>query len=90
MNTRIEVHFSGSVQGVGFRFHVLRQSRSFEVTGCVSNLPNGDVRLIAEGKRGELDRFLFAVLETAPGRVMDWRRTDASATHEFTRFEIEQ
>ncbi len=55
---RLEVVFRGRVQGVGFRFTVRDISKQFQVTGFVRNEEDGSVRLVAEGLREELQRFL--------------------------------
>jgi acylphosphatase len=58
---RRRVHFSGRVQGVGFRFTVQSLARGFEVAGFVRNLPDGRVELLAEGDSDELDTFLASI-----------------------------
>ena len=45
------IHYSGRVQGVGFRYQTHRVAAGFEVTGTVRNLPNGRVELVAEGDK---------------------------------------
>jgi acylphosphatase len=40
---------SGVVQGVGFRFFVVREAESLGLTGWVRNLPGGEVDLEAQG-----------------------------------------
>jgi len=55
------IHFSGSVQGVGFRYTVLRLAEGRNVTGYVRNLPDGRVELLAEGTPAEIDEFLGAI-----------------------------
>ncbi|MCR5183133.1 MAG: acylphosphatase [Opitutales bacterium] len=57
------VVFEGHVQGVGFRMQTLRVARGFEVAGTVENLPDGTVRLIAEGVPAELRAFVAALTE---------------------------
>ncbi|GHB97117.1 acylphosphatase [Cerasicoccus arenae] len=54
---REEVHFTGRVQGVGFRYATLQAAKEFEVTGEVKNLPDGRVQLVAEGKESEVTAF---------------------------------
>ncbi|MGE9294796.1 MAG: acylphosphatase [Puniceicoccales bacterium] len=54
---REEVHFTGRVQGVGFRYATLQVAKEFEVTGEVQNLDDGRVRLVAEGKESEVKAF---------------------------------
>ena len=58
---RRRVHFSGRVQGVGFRYTCQSLARDFEVAGYVRNLPDGRVELVAEGDRQEIDNFLTAI-----------------------------
>ena len=54
---RRRVHFSGRVQGVGFRFTCQSLARGFDVAGHVRNLADGRVELVAEGESSELDAF---------------------------------
>ena len=54
---RMHIFYSGNVQGVGFRYTVQSTAKGYEVTGIVRNLPDGQVELIAEGDRDELDAF---------------------------------
>ena len=61
---RILVHYSGRVQGVGFRATVRHFACGYEVTGSVRNLADGRVELIAEGTRAELKAFLQGIAES--------------------------
>ena len=58
---RIKVLYSGTVQGVGFRYTVKSVASGFEVNGMVRNLPDGRVELVAEGNRAELNAFRQAI-----------------------------
>jgi acylphosphatase len=58
---RITIHYSGNVQGVGFRYTVLNVATGFEVTGTVRNLPDGRVQVVAEGLKEELEAFRLRV-----------------------------
>jgi acylphosphatase len=49
---------SGEVQGVGYRYFVVREASHLKITGWVKNLCNGDVKLLAEGNKEILDSFL--------------------------------
>jgi len=44
----------GMVQGVGFRFFVLRAARDLHLTGSVRNRADGDVEVRARGPRTQL------------------------------------
>lgn len=49
---------SGVVQGVGYRYYVLREANRLGVTGYVKNLPNGEVEVFAEAEQPMLQIFL--------------------------------
>ena len=59
---RMQIFYSGRVQGVGFRYTVKKVVSGFEVTGTVRNLPDGRVELIAEGAKDELSAFRQGIL----------------------------
>ena len=61
---RMQVFFSGTVQGVGFRFTAERLARRFSVTGFVRNLDDGRVEVTAEGEESFLVEFLTAIRES--------------------------
>ena len=58
---QMKVFFSGTVQGVGFRFTAERLARRFPVTGYVRNLEDGRVEVTAEGEETQLVEFLTAI-----------------------------
>jgi acylphosphatase len=67
---RLQVFYSGNVQGVGFRYTVKTLAAGFEVTGTVRNLADGRVELIAEGSPDELGAFQQAVRESEVGHFI--------------------
>lgn len=82
------MHFSGQVQGVGFRFTTCEVARSFDVAGFVRNLPDGRVELVAEGETPELDAFVAAVSQAMGGLIRRCETTDGDALGEFRGFDI--
>ena len=82
------VHFTGRVQGVGFRFQTLQVAREFEVAGYVQNLPDGRVRLEVEGARAEIDAFLAALGERMEGFIRNTERSAARRSPQFSGFII--
>ena len=48
---------SGRVQGVGFRYFVLRRAQALSLSGWVRNLPNGAVEVHAWGGRDQIDKL---------------------------------
>ena len=58
MNARVHILISGRVQGVFFRAETRRAASALGVKGWVRNLPGGDVEVVAEGRKPELDRLI--------------------------------
>jgi acylphosphatase len=82
------VHFSGRVQGVGFRYQVLQVAMEFDVSGYVSNLPDGRVQLEAEGREPVVADFIGAVQERMTGYIRKVERTETRGSPRFTGFTI--
>ncbi len=66
---RKTVHYTGRVQGVGFRATTVSIAHGFDVAGFVRNLEDGRVELVAEGTREQVDGFLEEVT-TQLGRLI--------------------
>ncbi len=88
MKERCECIFRGHVQGVGFRYTTTRLARGFAVTGWVRNEADGTVRMVAEGERAELQRFVDAIAERMSGFIADAEVRWAEATGECAGFEV--
>ncbi len=85
---RCEVHYFGSVQGVGFRYTVRRVASRFAVTGFVKNLSDGRVQLVAEGATDEVRRFLETVDAEMGHYIVGKQERSAAATGRFPSFDI--
>lgn len=86
---RMRILYAGQVQGVGFRYTAKSVATGFEVTGAVRNLPDGQVELLAEGTREELEAFRQAVREAGLEHFIrneDVRWSEAQGS--FRGFEI--
>ncbi|MFL5675530.1 MAG: acylphosphatase [Chloroflexota bacterium] len=87
--SRLDATIIGRVQGVGFRYFVLREAAALDLTGWVANSPDGNVRCVAEGERPKLEALL-AVLHRGPGSAIVERVSLAwmPAAGSFTTFEV--
>ena len=56
----------GDVQGVGFRYHLMREARRLGLCGWVRNRDDRTVEFVAEGQRQDLERLEKAA-ERGPG-----------------------
>jgi acylphosphatase len=82
------VHYSGNVQGVGFRLTTLRIARNYDVTGYVKNLPDGRVELYVEGKDDEVKDFLESVHKRFKRYIEDVQVTEQVPAGQYSRFDI--
>jgi acylphosphatase len=85
-------HFiiNGLVQGVGFRYFVLRAAARHQVKGTVRNLPDGRVEVVAEGDREAMDEFKKD-LATGPSlaEVTSLDEFDVPVTGRYPDFRID-
>jgi acylphosphatase len=86
---RLEATVHGRVQGVGFRWFVVREARRLGLRGWVSNEFDGSVRTVAEGPQTAIDAFGEALRAGPPGAIVD-RVADVRmpATGTFPSFEV--
>ena len=68
---RLEATARGRVQGVGFRYFVLRRGMELGLAGWVANESDGSVRCVAEGPRGQLEALLETMERGPAGAVVE-------------------
>jgi acylphosphatase len=82
------VHYSGKVQGVGFRATVADIARDHPVTGWVKNLDDGRVQLLVEGKEEDVKKFLGAVRAYWKKNIEKEEVEEKKPTGEYKGFSI--
>lgn len=85
---RRTVHYSGRVQGVGFRYTTVSVARRYAVSGYVQNLQDGRVVLVAEGEESALVAFLADVAETMQHVISRVHSEASPATGEYHGFTV--
>ncbi len=86
---RAEILVDGLVQGVGFRYFVVREAEKLNLNGFVKNLPTGEVLAIVEGSEG-LILELYKQMKIGPMRSsvrrhkIEWSETK----NEFNGFGV--
>jgi len=77
MRAQVHIVVEGLVQGVGFRWFVMRKAESLDLSGHVRNLYDGNVEVLAIGNEGMLHELIKA-LRIGPraarvsGLKIDW------------------
>ncbi|HEY8993994.1 MAG TPA: acylphosphatase [Lacunisphaera sp.] len=82
------VFFSGRVQGVGFRYQTLQVAKEFEVSGWVTNLPDGRVQVEAEGRMEEVKGLIAAIQERMEGHIRKVEESSATRPPQYSGFAI--
>jgi acylphosphatase len=59
---RLTAYISGKIQRAGYRGKVVTIARAFGLRGNVQNLPDGRVKVVAEGEEADLERFADALV----------------------------
>ncbi len=89
MDERLEVLVSGRVQMVMFRDFVQRKATNLKLRGEVENLPDGTVRVIAEGTHERLEKLLGKLHRgSLLAKVEKVKPQWALATNEYHSFTI--
>ena len=80
--------FSGSVQGVGFRFTAHRIAGQHQLTGYVRNLTDGTVEMLAQGPAEDIDDCIRDIQESLPGHVRGMEVQEVPPNPKHTDFKI--
>jgi acylphosphatase len=79
--SRLEAVVRGQVQGVGYRWFVVREASRLRLDGWVANEADGSVRVLAEGPEADLDGLVAALWEGPAASLV----TDVAARREPAR-----
>ena len=79
----------GDVQGVGFRYFLMRQAHALGLRGWVRNRDDGSVEFVAEGPKPDLEHLLEAARRgPSQARVSDVRAEWSGATGGLKPFDL--
>ena len=91
-SNRIQAHifYSGTVQGIGFRFTVQRYARELNLAGWVRNVSDGRVEILAEGPQEKIQRLYECIAAHFEGyiRNKEIESTPAPAQEKLKGFRI--
>ena len=89
MEVRAEIVVNGLVQGVGFRYFVMREAQKLGLIGYVKNLYTGEVITVVEGEKAVVEEMVKK-LRVGPIHAsvksckVDWQEPK----NEYTEFEV--
>jgi acylphosphatase len=89
MEVRAEIIVNGLVQGVGYRYFVVREAKKLGLKGYTKNLYTGEVLTVAEGERSIVEE-LIKKLKVGPmhASVKSCKVNWQEPKNEFTDFEV--
>lgn len=79
---------SGKVQGVFYRASARDVAVGLGLTGCVSNLPNGDVQIEVEGEQEVINKFYGWCQEGPPRAIVSGIKVSEGAVQGYQDFSI--
>ena len=80
---------SGLVQGVGYRWFVMRKAQEYNLTGYVRNLYNGDVEVEVEGHRPMIIDFAKELkVGLRSGHVTDMKIDWGQYRSKYNNFDV--
>ena len=85
---RLHFHVEGMVQGVGFRYFVLRSAQKLGLTGWVRNRYDGRVEVMAEGTLTSLNRLLQELRRVLKVRKCGMWTINLKTRGDFERFSV--
>ncbi len=89
MEVRVEIFVNGLVQGVGYRYFVVREAKKLGLKGFTQNLYTGEVLTIVEGEKAIVEE-LIKKLRIGPihASVKTCKINWQEPKNEFTVFEV--
>ena len=85
---RAHVLFTGTVQGIGFRYTCRDYASGLELKGWVKNLPDGRVELMVEGSKGTIETLLGKIEAHFDGFIRDKNVNYSDTNGQFEDFKI--
>ena len=86
---RMEFHFYGQVQGVGFRYTAKYTASALGITGWVMNEWDGTVTMQAQGTKEQLDQLLSRLEKVVFINIDRVEKTQLAVNEDEWSFKIE-
>lgn len=86
---RLQIWYSGRVQGVGFRYKARSVASGYDVSGSVRNLDDGRVHLVAIGEKSEVRAYADKLAEVMADFIREVQEREDFGNFSAKGFEIE-
>lgn len=86
--TAKHIVFTGSVQGVGFRFTTFHVANRYQLTGWVRNRTGGGVEIIAQGRSDKIDDCIRDIQESFVGYIRETKIEEVPPDPKYKDFKI--
>jgi len=84
----MHIYYIGRVQGVGFRYTVMRLAAGRPVTGFVKNLRDGRVEVVVEGEDEAVASLVSDIDRVMQKYIEDRSAVSETPTSEFEGFQM--
>ncbi len=82
------IFYSGTVQGIGFRYTVHRLATNLELKGWVKNLADGRVQLVVEGEKPVIEQLCERIKDQFDGYIANEAIDIEEAKGSYKDFQI--
>ena len=86
--TQAHIFYSGTVQGIGFRYTTSEMAQELGLCGWVKNLPDGRVEIVAEGKKNVIEQLMQEVEKHFGGYIKNKQMDFSPPQNKFKDFQI--
>ena len=83
-----KVVFSGTVQGVGFRYTSCRIACRYDLRGFVRNVSDGTVEMFLQGAAGEIEYCMEDIKQSFSGYIRNVDIKDVGVDNSLVDFQI--
>jgi len=88
MRKQAHLYYSGRVQGIGFRYTATEIAGTLNISGWVKNTSDGQVEILAEGEKEDLDNFIEEIGRRMQRYISDCHLQWQGATGSFKDFQV--
>jgi len=85
---RYHLHFTGRVQGVGFRWQARMAADTLRLTGWVMNMWDGSVDMEVQGSEGDIERMIEMLMRARYIEIDDIRKDKIAVCEDERSFKV--